>query len=234
MSRRTSTIFCVQVEQFHTVVKGLNRGPKNTMASIRNHYLLLCASNFTRLMAPIDWVVEARASTAASFLGRARSADKRDLFVAPKGKGKTKTLTAGDLLQLQEVWGRAVPGYGLFRERFAGRQDRLPRTQRLGSIAEWKSTRQDKLSAEEKTWQKMDGSIEVHTRARTHMHARVHAHSDTCVAHTHDVDVDVSQYGVRCTSRCWYNARRTLYVAKYVERTTHVAPYVVRCASRCL
>jgi len=63
---------CVQVEQFHTVVKGLTRGLRNTisMASIRNHYLLLVSSNFTRLTCPIDWVVQARNSTAAGFLAR--------------------------------------------------------------------------------------------------------------------------------------------------------------------
>jgi len=103
--RRTSVIMCVQIEQFHTVVKGLNRGPRNTMASIRNHYLLLCSSNFTRLAAPLGWVVKARGSTAAGFMTRYRSADKQDLFAEAKGKGHPAKLTAADLLQLQEIWG---------------------------------------------------------------------------------------------------------------------------------
>lgn len=33
------------------------------MASIRNHYLLLIASNFTRLNTELDWVANARSSS---------------------------------------------------------------------------------------------------------------------------------------------------------------------------
>jgi hypothetical protein len=139
------------------------------MASIRNHYLLLVASNFTRLTTPIDWVVEARQSTAAAFLARAPSADKKDLFVEAKGKGRCTTLTADDLCQLQEVWGRTVPGYGLFRARFAARNARLARHNRLTSITDWTSTQRDAFSEEEKTWQLMTGDIVVRTYTLTHI-----------------------------------------------------------------
>ena len=132
------------------------------MASIRNHYLLLVASNFTRLTSPLNWVVEARKSTAAAFMSRDASADKKDLFVAAKGKGKNATLTADDLSQLQEVWGRTVPAYGLFRARFAASNARLARHNRLTSITDWTETQRDRFSEEEKSWQLMNGDIVVH------------------------------------------------------------------------
>ena len=186
---------CEQVEQFHTVIKGLARGLRNTMASIRNNYLLLVSSNFTRLTCPlpIDWVVQAKGSTAAGFLARDRSADKKDLFVAPRGKGKAATLTAEDLLQLQEVWGRTVPDYGLFRARFDASNKRLPRHLRLSAISEWTGSR-DPLTLEERTWQLMDGNIRVpcasfctvpcvyaHVHACTHIHTHTHTHCTTYV-----------------------------------------------------
>jgi hypothetical protein len=108
----------MQVEQFHTVVKGLARGPRNTLTSIRNHYLLLVSSNLTRIAAPLEWVVKARDSTAAGYVNRAPSADKKDLFVSPKGVGKNSILDAKDLLQVQEVWGRTVKKYGDFKLRY--------------------------------------------------------------------------------------------------------------------
>ncbi len=150
--RRTLITLCVQIEQFHTVVKGLNRGPRNTMASIRNPYLLLCASNFTRLSAPVDWVIKAKTSTAASYLARDRSADKQDLFVAPKGKGKKKTLTPGDFLQLLECWANTHEDYGLLFERFNQHNAHLSQAQKLRSVADFKSTRQNVLTAGEKRW----------------------------------------------------------------------------------
>lgn len=56
----------VQIEQFHTVVKRLATGPKNIMASIRNGYLRLVKTNFTRLTIDLEWVAEARRSTVST------------------------------------------------------------------------------------------------------------------------------------------------------------------------
>ena len=196
---------CVQIEQFHTVVKGLARGPRNTMASIRNNYLLLVSSNFTRLAAPIDWVIEAKRSTAAGFMARAPSADKKDLFVEPKGKGRPRTLKARDLRQLQEVWGRSVPAYGLFRARFAESNARLPRRLRLRAISDWTSTERIVLTAQEKTWQQMDGKIEVRNlilpRFLCVMLTSTHAHTQSLLTHVH-----ARLFNVRRT----INVRRTM------------------------
>jgi hypothetical protein len=158
-----------QVEQFHTVVKGLARGPRNTIASIRNHYMLLVNSNFTRIAAPLDWMVKARDSTAAGYAARAPSANKKDLFVSPKGKGKDGLLDADDLLQIQEVWGRTNAEYGDFRARYIKFTNRLPRAERTETIADWKGPlllgrkKQARctITEEEKAWQKMDGKIKV-------------------------------------------------------------------------
>jgi hypothetical protein len=167
-------VWHVQVEQFHTVVKGLATGPRNILASIKNQYLRLTSSNFTRLSIEIDWAVKPRKSTAASFLTRAQSADKKDLFVESRGKPKAAILSAGDLCQLQEVWGRHDPDYGLFLARFAANQKRLGRNQRYPSIAAWPSPRTNPFSDAEKAWQLMDGNIQVH---RPPLLSRVHASS---------------------------------------------------------
>ena len=172
---------CTQVEQFHTVVKGLARGPRNTIASIRNHYLLLVNSNFTRIAAPLDYVVKARDSTAAGYAARAPSAD---LFVAPKGAGKDGLLDADDMLQLQEVWGRTNAEYGDFRARYIKFNNRLPRAERTETIADWmgplllgrQKNAKHALTAKEKAWQKMDGKIKVlpQTHTYTHKHCTQH------------------------------------------------------------
>jgi hypothetical protein len=101
-------------------------------------------------------------------MARARSDDKRDLFVEAKGKGKHATLTAADLRQLQEVWAKLIPGYGLFRERFRRHNRRLPRRgpdargrSQVLDIADWKSSRKEVFSREELQWQVMDGNITV-------------------------------------------------------------------------
>jgi hypothetical protein len=154
---------CSQIEQFHTVVKGLARGPRNTVASIRNHYLLLVSSNFTRLAMDVPWVVKPRVSTAAGYLGRTDSANKMDLFVAPKGKEKITLVSQDELLQLQTAWTQLNPDYGAFHQRFSTAMARLPREERLNYINEWTDMYYDKsrLTEEEKTWQLMDGSTKV-------------------------------------------------------------------------
>jgi hypothetical protein len=161
-------LWYAQVEQFHTVVKGLARGPRNIMASIRNQYLRLVTSNFTRLTTEIDWVVKARKSTAAAFLSRAESADKKDLFAEPRGKGKPKTLKASDLCMLQELWGRLVPEYGELLERCNTAQKGISRARRV-SIAVWSPRSLPYLTDKQKKWQKMDGEITV----RVHSNASV-------------------------------------------------------------
>jgi hypothetical protein len=158
------------------------RGPRNTMASIRNHYLLLVASNFTRLTAPLEWVVQARASTAAGFLTRSQSANKQDLFVEPKGKGKHATLTPADLDQLQASWGSEVPGYGLFRERYAACIRRLPRANRPLSIAQWEPRNE---SREETSWKLMTGDIVVLIPFCPDSFMCIYAHVHTHTIHIH-------------------------------------------------
>lgn len=192
---RTFILLCLQIEQFHTVVKGLNRGPRNTLASIRNHYLLLCSSNFTRLTAPVDWVVDAKTSTAATYLARAPSADKRDNCVAPRGKGKQATLAPGDFLQLQELWANTHAGFGLLHARFKKSNQRLARANQLRSIADFKSTRQNVLTAEEKRWQQVDATIMVCTRRTPYTHT--HTQRTPYVLYTHTY----TTYDVRADER---------------------------------
>jgi hypothetical protein len=119
-------------------------------------------------------------------LARDAAEDKRDLFVAVKGKGKHALLSAPDLLQLQEIWGKHVPGYGLFVERFEKRNARLPLYgacvrghSRLQDISKWKNRH---ISQQEKQWQLMDGNIMVSIRAVScfaHMHLPMYTHRQT-------------------------------------------------------
>jgi hypothetical protein len=94
-------------------------------------------------------------------MAQARNTDKQDLFVDVKGKGKTKFLSAGDLLQLQVLWGTLEPGYGRFRERFAKWNRRRPRGQHLQTLRDWRSSRKDVFSPAEEKWQLMDAEIMV-------------------------------------------------------------------------
>jgi hypothetical protein len=154
------------------------------MASIRNHYLLLVASNFTRLTTELDWVVKARRSTAAAYLARGRSEDKQDLFVTAKGVGKEASLTVADLAQLQEVWGRIIPGYGLFLQRFTRYNRRFARRNELENILNWKSSQRNVFSNAEMTWQLMDKRIMVHTHTHDR-HSSCARTSYLCVIYTH-------------------------------------------------
>jgi hypothetical protein len=113
-------------------------------------------------------------------MAQARNADKQDLFVDVKGKGKSKFLSAGDLLQLQELWGTLEPGYARFQQRFARMNRHRPRDARLRTLREWRSSRQDVFSPAEEKWQLMDAEIMVcNLLLPRFLSLRTHTHTHT-------------------------------------------------------
>ena len=174
----------LDVERFQTVFKGLARGTRNIMLSIRNHYQILEASLNNRMVRTIQfseyvsycgdtvrtfppsllqtrnmsWTRKARVSTSAGFAARRDVFDKSDRLTEPKGSATSATLSPDDLKQVQEIWGEQVPGYGGFLQRFARRMQRKTPAERVDNVNDW-SSRQH--SPAELQWQTMTSDIEV-------------------------------------------------------------------------
>jgi hypothetical protein len=155
----------LDVERFQTVFKGLARGTRNIMLSIRNHYQILEASLNNRMVRTIQfseyvsycgdtvrtfppsllqtrnmsWTRKARVSTSAGFAARRDVFDKSDRVTEPKGSATSDTLPPDDLKQVQEIWGEHDPKYGEFLKKFARRMARSLPADRVDNVNDWSS-----------------------------------------------------------------------------------------------
>ncbi len=90
---------------------------------------------------------------------------RTDRWHSVKGKGKSRTLTAPEFKDLQELWSEQNTDYGTLASRFTDDQKNHRRHGRrnylVGNIAEWRPKR--KLSAEEQNWISMQPVVKVHT-----------------------------------------------------------------------
>ena len=156
----------LDVERFHTLFKSFARGT-NVMASIKNNYEILEASQQNRMTEDMEWTTTPRRSTPAGLAARADSADKRDRCVETKGAFTKGVLSSADLLQVQDLWAIENAGYDRFRDNFRSYNRRRTDANKIAHIADWKETRQRTFSAEERIWQTMSPDVKVLTEHAT-------------------------------------------------------------------
>jgi hypothetical protein len=151
----------LDVERFHTRFKTFARGT-NVMASIKTNFEIMEASQQNRLVEEMEWTAPAQRSSAAGLAARADSANKKDRCVEPKGKSTKGVLNDADLLQVQDLWAIDVPAYDRFRDRFATYNRRRSPSSQTTHIKDWVENRQTKFSDDEKLWQTMSPTVQVH------------------------------------------------------------------------
>jgi hypothetical protein len=155
----------LDMERFQTVLKTCAKGKKNIMQSIVNNYHMLKTSMNMRLVSPSDWVVGPCQSSTSAYLEEADSMKRTDRWHSVKGKGRSRTLTAPEFKDLQELWSEQNAEYNALTERFTEDQKNHRKHGRrhllVGNIAEWKPRR--RFSAEEQQWVSMQPIVKVRT-----------------------------------------------------------------------
>ena len=155
----------LDIERFHTQFKKLAKGTRNIMASINNHYGILEASLLNRATAEMTWTTPARRSSIAGVAEKADSALRTDRCVRPLGASVKSKLTPEEFILLQDLWSIEEKGYDKFRDRFATFNRRRPNSKKVSNINDWKSSRKNIISDQEKIWQTMTADIKVYRRA---------------------------------------------------------------------
>ena len=160
-------------EGWNTIFKGLARGKKNIMVSIRNHAAILEATTASRNSTdPTQWVTAPAPSTRAGYEAKHIS-QRRTERVARVGKeGRHGELSLEDFVKVQEQWRVDVPAYDEMHERFNKHMRRLRIPAASWDFPSWEgppSTEEHRwkgpLSEEEKSWQKMSRSVEYFHKA---------------------------------------------------------------------
>ena len=121
----------LDMERFHTLFKGLTRGTKNVIASIRSHFLLLEVSLAARLDEDMTWTCMPASSTLAVLSARLASQDRADRLYDVSGSGDHSILSASEFQMVQTLWADENPVYKDLHRRFNRFQARQSRQNRM-------------------------------------------------------------------------------------------------------
>ena len=160
-------------EGWNTIFKGLARGKKNIMVSIRNHATILEATTASRNSTdPTQWVTAPAPSTMAGYKAKHIS-QRRTARVARVGKnGRHGELSWEDFVKVRDQWRVDVPAFDAMYERFQRHMRKMKTRKAEWNFPQWEGPlpTQEKpwmgpLSEEEKSWQKMSRSVEYFHKA---------------------------------------------------------------------